>query len=137
MLHQAVRIYKNVNSITGEEWGDANYSVVCFVLTSVIKAFENEGFDQGTMPDLNIMHALPAMDCPMCCGNGELHTIFLYTHNNYWSQYVYQFAHEFCHHVVGGPLDGLLDSSFWFEESLCELASCYFMKKVIGIWDKE
>lgn len=133
-MSQSINIYKNVNFFIGEEWGDADYNVVCYILKSVIEAFENEGFDQGTMRNLNIMHSLPFMDCPKCCGNEDMHMIFLHTSSNYWSQYVYQFAHEFCHHAISGPLDGSLEASFWFEESICELASCYFMEKVIGIW---
>ena len=128
-------IYKNVSLKTGDEWGEEDYNVVSFALKSVIESFENEGYDQAAMKSVIVMHTMPQMVDPMCSGNDEIDVIYLYTQDRCWCQYVYQFSHEYCHHVIAGPLDGSLVSSFWFEESICELASCYFMEKVVEIWE--
>lgn len=53
------------------------------------------------------------------------HQIRLNTHGNYWCQWVYQYAHEFCHHLIDGPCDGVVSGLKWFEETLCELSSLH------------
>ena len=34
---------------------------------------------------------------PMCSLIGDCHLVFLAVRDNYWCQWVYQFAHEYCH----------------------------------------
>lgn len=64
-------------------------------------------------------------DNPMCCSVGNFHIIFLHSRDNYWCQWVYQFAHEYCHHIIDGEMTGELGGLMWFEETLCELCSMY------------
>ena len=78
-------------------------------------------------PDLGWGH-------PQCSKSGKNYTIYLSAGENYWSKYIYQFAHEYCHFLIDGPLDGKLETTFWFEESICELASMFFLKKVTERW---
>jgi hypothetical protein len=54
-----------------------------------------------------------------------------------WPQYAYEFAHELCHvlsnyerHVV----PGMSRRHQWFEESLCEVASLYTLKRMTHTW---
>lgn len=61
----------------------------------------------------------------MCCKQGDTHLIFLSTYGNKWSQWAYQFAHEYCHHLICGPLAGDLCGLKWFEETICEVSSLY------------
>ncbi len=49
----------------------------------------------------------------------------------YWSQFVYQFSHEFCHYLIFHPVPGKFR---WLEESICELASHFFLLKVAEHW---
>lgn len=49
----------------------------------------------------------------------------------YWTQFIYQFSHEFCHHLIPRPVPKKLR---WFEESLCELASHFFLLKSAEMW---
>ena len=56
------------------------------------------------------------------------------THNTYWSQYAYQWAHELCHVLCGFREDG--KENKWFEETLCELASQYCMRAMVSDWEK-
>lgn len=50
-----------------------------------------------------------------------------------WNQYAYQFAHEFCH-VIMGP-ERLRDNpNNWLHESFCELASLYTLRRMGERW---
>ena len=62
---------------------------------------------------------------------GEI-VVKLDTHRTYWSQYAYQWAHELCHVLTGFRNDGR--DNKWFEESLCELASLYAMRRMSESW---
>jgi len=57
------------------------------------------------------------------------------THGTYWSQYAYQWAHEFCHILCGYRPDGR--DNKWFEETLCELASVYALRRMSESWEKD
>ncbi len=57
------------------------------------------------------------------------------TSNTFWSQYAYQFGHEFCHILCRyRPSDG---QNLWFEETLCETASLYVLRSMARDWKKE
>lgn len=50
---------------------------------------------------------------------------------HYWSQLIYQFSHEFCHYMNFGHVPTKLR---WFEESICEMASLFFLLKSSELW---
>lgn len=56
-------------------------------------------------------------------------TIYLASDSLYWSQQVYQLAHELTHYFIRGTQD---DHNNWFYEALAELASNYFLLKMAG-----
>ena len=57
------------------------------------------------------------------------------TSNTFWSQYAYQFGHEFCHILCRyRPSDG---QNLWFEETLCETASLYVLRGMARDWKKD
>lgn len=97
------------------------------------------------MVDMNMMSALgrsffSTKPCvvihtngnPMCSDCGTFHRIQLNTGDNYWCQWVYQFAHEYCHHIINGSFSGDWTDLLWFEETLCELSSLYNLHEMIG-----
>jgi hypothetical protein len=49
-----------------------------------------------------------------------------------WAQYTYQFSHEFCHILCGYDDDE--NPCKWFEESLCELASLFVLRRSAETW---
>ena len=49
----------------------------------------------------------------------------------YWCQFIFQFAHEFCHYMI--PKD-IIPIMRWFEEVICELASHFFLLKSAEHW---
>lgn len=54
------------------------------------------------------------------------------TQDQFWCQYAYQFAHEFCHILAGFDQDGT--SNLWFEEMLCETASLFTLRHLADAW---
>ena len=50
-----------------------------------------------------------------------------------WSQFAFQFAHEFCHVLSG--YERLRDNpNNWFHEALCELASVFTLRQMAETW---
>lgn len=103
-------------------------SRIRYIFKRIIEEFVRLGYNIRRMPTL---HIKPTETDPFCSNgeNGEK-IIHLHARANNWDCFVYEFAHEFCHYVINGPLDGRLETSFWFEESICELASCYVLHEL-------
>lgn len=64
----------------------------------------------------------------------DCHFIYLSSKGNYWCQWIYQFAHEYCHHLINGEMTGEIVGLKWFEETLCELSSMYHLQKIYDSW---
>ena len=37
--------------------------------------------------------------------------------------------------MINGPMDGELETTFWFEESICEMSSLFLLKRMAEFWD--
>ena len=61
--------------------------------------------------------------------------IRLDTSKTLWSQYSYQFSHEFCHVLCGYDKDDR--GNLWFEETLCETASMFTMRAMSKSWKSD
>ena len=68
-------------------------------------------------------------------GNEGQYIVRLDTHKTFWSQYAFQFSHEFCHIMCGYKAGD--QSNQWFEESLCETASLFAMRKMRKEWEEK
>lgn len=66
--------------------------------------------------------------------NGEIR-VKLATGGTLWAQYSFQFAHELGHVLCGYDTDEHRNK--WFEESLCELASLFALRRMAEVWAKE
>lgn len=64
--------------------------------------------------------------------SGE-YTVRLNTGGRLWAQYSYQFSHEFCHILC--RYDREVHPNKWFEESLCELASLFVLRRMAEGWN--
>lgn len=71
-------------------------------------------------------------DCPTCYK--AAHLIALHTRPTRWSQIAYQFSHELCHYCIPDTVDQNLR---WFEESVCETASLFFMQVLGNTWQRK
>lgn len=72
------------------------------------------------------------MPYPLCVNKENI--IFLNCDPNAGNQLAYQLIHEFCHfyihnHRIEYPL-------LWLEESICEMASYYFLSELTEFWKK-
>ena len=56
----------------------------------------------------------------------------LSTGGTYWSQYSFQFAHEMCH--ILSRYDEQPHANRWFEETMCEVASLYVLRRMSETW---
>lgn len=128
-----VDVYKNILlSNNNNEWGCAAIDVYKKIICDIVLEFEQLGYNPIDKMLITIVHS--PYNYPMCSTIGDSRVIFLITKDNLWSQLSYQFAHEYCHHLIDGPMDGETCSSFWFEEAVCELSSIYFMRRIAQKW---
>ena len=63
---------------------------------------------------------------------GEIR-VRLNTGERLWAQMAYQFAHEFCH--ILSNYDDKHGPTKWFEESLCETASLFALRRMGHTWE--
>ena len=66
--------------------------------------------------------------------------IGLNTENLFWSQYAYQFAHEFCHALIDHTHENQRKwhltghANQWLDETLCETASLFALRAMSTTW---
>ncbi len=65
-------------------------------------------------------------------GAGNEYQVRLDTSDRAWAQLAFQFAHEFCH-IVCNYRDAK-NPQIWFEETLCECASLYSLRRMGENW---
>ena len=61
-------------------------------------------------------------------------TVWLSANETYWGQYVYQFAHEFCHVLTDHYEQLLGNPNAWLHETVCEIASIFVLKRMARQW---
>lgn len=131
-----INICKKISLLcSNDEWGCATIEIYIKIICDIVLEYEQLGYNPDDNIPVNILHS--PFGYPMCSNVGDFRIIFLATKDNFWCQLAYQFAHEYCHHLINGPMDGENISSFWFEESICELSSIYFMRKIAQRWIEE
>lgn len=113
----------NINDkITLEEngFGNFNKEMIAMLINSVMEFFANLGVESEKK--IVIIHN---DGDPECCASSifNTHIIKLSSKDDFWCQWIYQFAHEFCHHIIDGKLTGETAGLMWLEESLCHIAS--------------
>lgn len=75
-------------------------------------------------------------ECPEIYSLGEAgHRLCLCVKGDDWWRWVYQFAHEYCHHIINGTMSGELKGLMWFEETICKLASICHLNRLIALCD--
>ena len=64
--------------------------------------------------------------------------VYLSARGRHWSQYAYQFAHEFTHILSNYERTGrsVVRRNQWFDESLCEAASLFALRRLGATWMK-
>lgn len=67
-------------------------------------------------------------------GPNREYQVRLNVEGRYWSQFAYQYAHEHCH-ILCNYRAGK-NPNKWFEESLCELASIFVIRRMSHTWQE-
>ena len=101
------------------------------VLNSVIMLYR-EYFPFIDTSSLFVINNHPEHKEPMKVYDKNI--IFLTASTSCWAQFIYQFAHEFCHYVIAKRVDKRMR---WFEEALCELSSQFFLTKSAEKWKEQ
>lgn len=86
--------------------------------------------------DPKVIDILPSpCENPFICKiSDDRYLVYLSAHENYWSKYAYQFAHEICHYRINGDFSGDIIGLCWLEETICELASQYCQIVLSALW---
>ena len=109
---------------------------VVSVLDSVKLLFA-KFFDNVNANTLTVINVYPSDKYPMVVY--ERNTIYLSIPavnengdpNCDWARFIYQFSHEFCHYMSFGHVPKCMR---WFEESICEMASHFFLIESAKLW---
>ncbi|NAW56348.1 MULTISPECIES: hypothetical protein [unclassified Vibrio] len=113
-------------------WGEAQVVDLQKVLESVVYVMDLY-FESKIESDIVVKH--DPIEGPMVLDargeNGE-YQVLLSSKNLFWAQHSYQFAHEYCHirtnYISGNP------KTKWFEETICELASLFALRRMSEVW---
>ena len=123
------------------DWGNADVLDIKRVLDSV--AGELLSFVEPPSSGLSI-RVVPRGGSPKVLyerGAEGQYVIQLTARDGRWFQYVFQFAHELCHvlsnfdHKETSGGQKVDESNQWFEESLCETASLFTLRRLAAVWE--
>lgn len=114
-------------------FGDADFSIIGPILSSIEE--EMMALINKQPYSFKNIYIRKGSNNPRIYNQNGLHVIELTTTHNYWCQWIYQFAHEYCHHLIDGNLSGDLCGLIWFEEVLCETCSIYCLISIERRWE--
>ena len=113
------------------DWGGSNVADIRKVCESAGRSIASQLTDDGFAPILVQRNKSNPITLYRR-GKGNEHIVQLNTANRAWAQLAYQFSHEFCHIVCN--YRNAKNSQKWFEESLCECASLYSLRRMAVEW---
>lgn len=119
------------------DWGGAAREDVERLLIAVA----NELLVYFPERELNSILVLPSERHPLARytkGPEGEYVVYLSAKGRHWSQYAYQFAHELAHLLSNYERNAhrLVQRNQWFEESLCETASLFTLRRLGATWLK-
>lgn len=111
------------------DFGNPNYEIVRIILNKI---------DNNMMSALELQ-VFSSKRCdvfytdkyPVCEQGNNGHNIYLCVKDNDYYQWIFQFSHEYCHHLINGAMTNDWSDLLWFEETICQLASLYNMFKMV------
>ena len=130
-----IEISRNMDFEKDPSFGEFDPRVIFDLLCSIDLNFSEALEIEPFTTDKCVISFNHLKDIPQCCKESEdLHHIYLHVYRNYWSKWIYQFAHEYCHHLIGGEFTGEVTGLKWFEETVCELSSMYHLHLAVVQW---
>lgn len=126
-----IQVCENITLIT-DEFGEFNTDIVCDLLKHIDIWLSNAlGYSHGicNLKSVKILRQYKDRNYPECIDTRAFRHIHLcpisVKDDFYLCSWVYQFAHEYCHHLINGNMCAKLCGLKWFEETICELSSIY------------
>ncbi|MDE0220471.1 MAG: hypothetical protein OXJ90_14495 [Spirochaetaceae bacterium] len=116
-------------TVENGNWGATSLRPIHAVLASAAGVLA-DAF--GRVPDAPIQVA-PWSRNPQVFDDQRPYQIRLSARDRYWSQYVYQFSHEFCHVMTNFDCHKG-HKHRWFDETLSELASLFVLHRLAKLW---
>lgn len=131
-LMKANRISDNIYVAEDPKFGTYNKHIVHRLLQQVQIDFSSW---IGTQ-------AFTTSNCIICYQDGHPeiysmgeagHRICLHVKGDDLWRWVYQFAHEYCHHLINGNTSGNVTGLMWFEETICDLSAICHLDRLIAL----
>ena len=116
------------------DWGEACQNDIRILLENVASHIERELRDPFSEM-IRVMNR-PGEESPRAFfrrPGDAAYDVNLTAKNRQWSQFAYQFGHEFCH-VLSGHDRLRCNPNNWFHESLCELSSFFILRRMAERW---
>jgi hypothetical protein len=113
-------------------WGDARPDEIAAVLDSAAREVV---VHIPKLPPTPIL-VEPASGHPFTLyhrSQGDEHMVRLSARDRHWYEFVYEFSHELCH-ILCDHARYRHREERWFEESLCELASIFILRRMAVSW---
>ncbi|WP_227818011.1 hypothetical protein [Nitrogeniibacter aestuarii] len=119
-------------------WGATDIDTLQGLLREVHAIYANARVSAGPAR----FHVAPTHDGPIVLrdrGPETTYQVRLSARDGRWYQFAYQYAHELCHVYANFSLRHMSQSRTnnelqWFEESLCEAASLYSLRRLAERW---
>lgn len=131
--HAAPRVFSI--EVLEADWGGSAPVDIGAVVRSVAQCFEGSLSERPTEPVL-VEPTPPGQVNPISLykrtAAGQVR-VLLTSRGYFWSQFAYQFAHELCH-VQANFCEPDHTVSKWIEESLCETASLFALRRMGVLW---
>jgi len=115
-----------------DDWGESQISDIKKVAESAAHPIASLLKEQGIAPII-LQRSKSGPITLYKRGDGNEFQVRLDTSDRAWAQLAFQFSHEFCH-IVCNYRDAK-NPQLWFEETLCECASLYSLRRMGENWN--
>lgn len=128
--------------ISPEGWGQTSMDDLRLVLEAVVAELA-PNFPQRQRVPIRVVHGDGGPLAFYDKGADGEYVVRLSAQHSRWHQFVYQFAHELCHiysnfdnkPATNGKIEH--HSNQWFEESVCETAALFTLRRLAQRWEAE
>lgn len=122
--------WKALNS----SWNQMNVNNVVYLMEAVKSVFE-EWFttEYVNSKRLIVINNASVEEIPVCWNKFEI--IGLHIADEFWCQFIYQFAHELCHLMMYESREATIPREMmWFAETMCEASSLCVLYRLTNQW---
>jgi len=113
------------------EWGNAGPADIRAVCVSAAQEL-GQHFPQRLVDPIAVSYSQRGPMVVYGRGPQGERRVWLNVQGTFWAQLAFQFGHEYCH-ILCNYRDGN-QANLWFEESLCETASLFVLRRMAETW---